>query len=54
MDCACVMDISMCMWINAVLFIGYFTLGIYLDNVWPNENGVRKGILYFLSRNYWR
>ncbi|KAK6920841.1 hypothetical protein RJ641_014519 [Dillenia turbinata] len=35
------------------LFVGYFVLAIYLDNVVPNTAGVRKSFFYFLNPGYW-
>lgn len=52
-DCDCVMPLDWVMGFNTVLFVGYFILGIYLDNVLPNENGVSRPLYYFLDPNYW-
>eukprot|EP00897_Mesotaenium_endlicherianum_P000650 jgi/Mesen1/10586/ME000085S09913 len=35
------------------LFVVYGLLGIYLDNVLPDANGVRKPLYYFLLPSYW-
>lgn len=35
------------------LWIGYFFLAIYMDNVLPNENGNRRPFYYILVPSYW-
>ena len=45
-----------CVFLHAVLaleFIVYMIIAIYFDNVFANENGVRKKPWYFLSPSYW-
>ncbi|XP_010931289.1 ABC transporter A family member 2 isoform X2 [Elaeis guineensis] len=39
-------------WLISTFFL-WFVLAIYLDNIIPNSNGVRKSILYFLNPSYW-
>ncbi|MQM10037.1 hypothetical protein Taro_042924 [Colocasia esculenta] len=39
-------------WLISTFFL-WFLLAIYLDNVIPNANGVRKSAFYFLSPSYW-
>lgn len=39
-------------WLISTFFL-WFILAIYLDNIIPNSNGVRKSILYFLNPSYW-
>ncbi|KAL3513213.1 hypothetical protein ACH5RR_025930 [Cinchona calisaya] len=39
-------------WLLATFFL-WLVAAIYLDNVKPNANGVRKSVLYFLSPGYW-
>lgn len=34
-------------------FIVWFLIAIYLDNIIPNSNGVRKSVFYFLNPWYW-
>jgi hypothetical protein len=34
-------------------FFLWFVLAIYLDNIVPNANGVRKSAFYFLNPGYW-
>ncbi|XP_078158441.1 ABC transporter A family member 2-like [Carex rostrata] len=34
-------------------FCVWFILAIYLDNIIPNANGVRKSVFYFLNPGYW-
>lgn len=37
----------------AIEFIAYILIAIYLDNVFANENGVRKKPWYLFSASYW-
>ncbi|CAA6672740.1 unnamed protein product [Spirodela intermedia] len=39
-------------WFISIFFL-WFILAIYLDNVIPNANGVRKSAFYFLRPSYW-
>ena len=52
-DFECVFPLGTIMGVLALEFIVYTLLGIYLDNVVPNENGVRKPLWYLFSRSYW-
>jgi len=40
------------MWLIIDFFV-YYILGIYLENVLPQTNGVRKPFYYFLTPQYW-
>lgn len=52
-DCNCVMSIDLTLGLNTVLFVGYFISGIYLDNIYPNENGVYRPLWYIFMPSYW-
>ncbi|KAJ0985553.1 hypothetical protein J5N97_003909 [Dioscorea zingiberensis] len=39
-------------WLISTFFL-WVILAIYLDNIIPNSNGVRKSIFYFLKPSYW-
>ena len=52
-DFNCVFPIGNMLAILALEFIVYTILGVYLDNVLANENGVRKKPWYFLTPGYW-
>ncbi|XP_078428107.1 ABC transporter A family member 2-like [Wolffia australiana] len=39
-------------WLISTFFL-WFLLAIYLDNIVPDANGVRKSMLYFLWPSYW-
>lgn len=52
-DCECVMPLGDIFGILCLLYIGYFILGVYLEKVLPNENGVRLPPWYFLQKRYW-
>lgn len=43
----------MCLIMMAISFGVFLTLGLYLDNVLPNNFGLRKPFYYFLTRAYW-
>lgn len=49
----CVMPLALTYWVYVALWLGYFVLAIYVDNVLPNEFGVRKPFYYFLMPSYW-
>ncbi|WCJ35971.1 ABC transporter A family member 2 [Euphorbia peplus] len=40
------------LWLLATYFL-WCVLAIYLDNIIPNANGVRKSMFYFLNPGYW-
>jgi len=52
-DFNCVFPLGTIMGVLALEFVVYTALGIYLDNVLPNENGVRKKWWYIVSPSYW-
>ena len=52
-DFDCVLPIGTSMGILALEFIVYTLIGIYLDNVLANENGVKKKPWYLFSPSYW-
>ncbi len=52
-DFNCVFPLGTIMAVLALEFIVYTLVGIYLDNVLPNENGVRKPMWYLFSPSYW-
>ena len=52
-DFNCVFPLGTIMAVLALEFIVYTLLGIYLDNVVPNENGVKKPLWYLFSPSYW-
>jgi ABC-type multidrug transport system ATPase subunit len=52
-DFDCVFPMGTIMGVLALEFIVYVLVGIYLDNIVPNENGVRKPIWYLFSPTYW-
>jgi len=52
-DCECVMPLSDIFVVFLALYLGYFVLGVYLEKVFPNENGVRLPPWYFLRARYW-
>ncbi|KAJ4824170.1 ATP-binding cassette sub- A member 2 [Turnera subulata] len=35
------------------LFLVWFALAIYFDNIFPNASGLRKSLFYFLKPGYW-
>ena len=39
-------------WLISTFFL-WFLLAMYLDNIIPNANGVRKSVFYFLRPSYW-
>lgn len=39
-------------WLLA-LFVVYFVIALYFDNVFPDSNGVRKPFFFFLSPGFW-
>ncbi|GAX72794.1 hypothetical protein CEUSTIGMA_g249.t1 [Chlamydomonas eustigma] len=49
----CVMPLDTIYNIYIALWIGYFVLAIYFDNILPNEFNVRRPIWYPLLPNYW-
>ncbi|XP_020242626.1 ABC transporter A family member 2-like [Asparagus officinalis] len=49
----CVMTIEdVLLWLIAT-FVLWFVVALYLDNIIPNSNGVRKPVYYFLQPSYW-
>lgn len=52
-DFNCVFPIGTIMGVLALEFVVYTALGIYLDNVLRNENGVKKPLWYLFSPSYW-
>lgn len=52
-DYRCVLSIQTCMIILLVEALVYFAIAIFLDNVLPNESGVRRPPWYFLTPSYW-
>ncbi len=52
-DFDCVFPLGTIMGVLALEFVVYTLLGIYLDNVVPNENGVKKPLWYLFSPSYW-
>jgi ABC-type multidrug transport system ATPase subunit len=52
-DFSCVFPLGTIFGVLALEFIVYTLIGIYLDNVLPNENGVRKPVLYLFYPSYW-
>lgn len=52
-DDDCVMTMrDIYLWL-ACLFVVWFLLAIYFDNILPNPAGVRKPLFYFLNPGYW-
>jgi len=45
--------IQLYIWTILDFFI-YLLLALYLDNVLPNEHGMRRPVYYFLTPSYWR
>lgn len=52
-DCECMLPIADLIWILFLAFIGYSLVGIYLDNVLPQENGTRRSPWFFMDPAYW-
>ncbi|KAL6751513.1 hypothetical protein V8C86DRAFT_2775895 [Haematococcus lacustris] len=52
-DFSCVMPLDQIYKVFIALWILYFVVAIYLDNVLKNQYGVRRPILYFLYPSYW-
>lgn len=50
-DCVITID-NIYKWLISTFFL-WILLAIYLDNIIPNSNGVRKSIFYFLKPSYW-
>lgn len=53
-DYSCIYSLGECHNNMIVLYFVYFTLAIFLDNVWPNENGTCRPVWYCLMPGYWR
>ncbi|KAL3145244.1 hypothetical protein ABBQ32_000989 [Trebouxia sp. C0010 RCD-2024] len=53
-DNQCVMSIGDCLLVLLALWIIFFVAAVYLDNVWPNEHGVRRRPWFFLQPGYWQ
>jgi len=53
LDENCVMPVGKCLEALAGLAFGYFFLALYLDNILPNEDGMRRAPWYFLMPSYW-
>ncbi|KAH8487102.1 hypothetical protein H0E87_025902 [Populus deltoides] len=49
----CVMTINDVYTWLICLFILWFALAIYFDNIFPNVSGVRKSVFYFFKPGYW-
>ncbi|MEW5309052.1 MAG: hypothetical protein WDW38_000964 [Sanguina aurantia] len=49
----CVMSMNTIYQVYIALWLGFFVVAIYLDNILPNEHGVRKPFYYFLLPSYW-
>ncbi|PNW72975.1 hypothetical protein CHLRE_14g613950v5 [Chlamydomonas reinhardtii] len=49
----CVMSLNTIYGIFIALWLGYFVLAVYFDNIVPNEFGVSKPFYYFLDPGYW-
>lgn len=52
-DFNCVFPIGTIMAVLALEFVVYTAVGIYLDNVLRDENGVKKPLWYLFSPSYW-
>ncbi|XP_011047161.1 PREDICTED: ABC transporter A family member 2 [Populus euphratica] len=52
-DDDCVMTINDVYTWLICLFILWFALAIYFDNIFPNVSGVRKSVFYFFKPGYW-
>lgn len=52
-DYDCVMPLGDIYVIFTIQWLGYFVLAVYCDNVWPNEQGIRRPLWYFLLPSYW-
>ncbi|KAK9805624.1 hypothetical protein WJX72_008643 [[Myrmecia] bisecta] len=52
-DFQCVLSLGQAYGLLIGLTIVYTVLALFLDNVLPNENGVRRAPWYFLMPNYW-
>lgn len=52
-DFSCVFPLGTILLVLAIEFIVYTAIAIYLDNVFANENGVKKKPWYFLTPSYW-
>ena len=52
-DFTCVMSLNQIYNILIALWLGYFFLAIYIDNVLPNETGNRRPFYYILIPSYW-
>ncbi|KFM23420.1 ABC transporter A family member 2 [Auxenochlorella protothecoides] len=50
----CVLSIETIMIFLTLEALAYFVLAVYLDNILPNEQGVRQKPWYFLLPSYWR
>ena len=53
MDYTCVMSLGRVFEILAVQSVLYPFIAFYLDNIFKNENGVRRPPWYLLQRGYW-
>jgi hypothetical protein len=49
----CVMPLTHIYWVLAIQCVAYMTLAVYMDNVLPDENGVKRPAWYFLQPGYW-
>ncbi|GAB4824042.1 hypothetical protein N2152v2_011088 [Parachlorella kessleri] len=52
-DFDCVFPLNTCYWVLLLEFILYFFIAVYLDNVLPDKNGVRRKVWYPFTRAYW-
>ncbi|CAG9464789.1 unnamed protein product [Pedinophyceae sp. YPF-701] len=50
----CVLPVGDALWVLAVQAVGFLVLSLYLDNVLPDQFGMRRGLFYFLQPSYWR
>ena len=50
----CVLSLGEVYGYLACLWLGYFVLAIYFDQVIADKNGVKRSPLFFLNPNYWR
>eukprot|EP00850_Spirogloea_muscicola_P008456 SM000045S16201 [mRNA] locus=s45:178603:184208:+ [translate_table: standard] len=52
-DDQCVITLAVIYKWLAVTFVVWFVLALYFDNVFPNDSGVHRPWLFFVSPNYW-
>ena len=44
---------SMCLWMLVIAIFFWGLLALYIDNIMPTPDGVRKPFYYFLTKSYW-